>query len=236
MVTDAVGPAQTFSEFENLIGNVNTDNFTLAGGNVTGTIDGNGGADSLTGDNVITTWTISGTDAGSVAGTVTGSVGAFTDIDNLTGNASVDTFAFTGAGLLTGAVDGAGGSADVLDVSGSASAVTISLADSSATTILNGGLAGGFSGIESFTGDAGGAGDDVLQGTAGTDIFTTSSANSGDVDGVIFTAFENLDGLGGQDVFNLGHDIDGTVDAGDNADAVNLTAGVAIGTLTGGSG
>jgi filamentous hemagglutinin family protein len=104
---------------ETVAGNAGNDVFNLAdnvtvGDAVTG-ISGGGGTDELVlvavgaGPN---SWTIDGLDSGNVGGQV------FTDIDNLTGNANADTFAFSGAGTLSGVIAG-GGAADVLDVSAS---------------------------------------------------------------------------------------------------------------------
>ncbi|NOZ19572.1 MAG: hypothetical protein GXP25_00625, partial [Planctomycetes bacterium] len=54
----------SFSGFGSLTGGTNTDDFTLSGGGtLSGAINGGAGVNSLTGDNVANTWTITGADA-----------------------------------------------------------------------------------------------------------------------------------------------------------------------------
>ena len=84
-------------------GTVN-DRFLLAGGTVSGSIDGNIGTDFFTADNVASEFVITGLDQG----TVTGIGQGFTNIDNLTGGTADDTFTLA-SGTLTGAIDGSTG-------------------------------------------------------------------------------------------------------------------------------
>ena len=78
-----------FSNIANLVGGTGTDSFTLSGGTLSGAIDGGvTGVNTLTGDNVANSWTISGTDAGSV----TGIGGGFSNISTLIGGTGDDTF------------------------------------------------------------------------------------------------------------------------------------------------
>lgn len=76
-----------FVDFNFLVGGGQQDNFTLAGGSITGSIDGAGNTDTLTADNSLNTWTITGVSEGAVTG-----VASFLNIDALVGNAGVDTF------------------------------------------------------------------------------------------------------------------------------------------------
>src|SRR4029079_18127790 len=88
----------------NLVGNAQTDTFTLNGGTLSGSVDGAGGSDTLIGDNVVNTFVATAANGG----TATGVTGGFSNVENLTGNAQADTFRLTG-GTLSGAVNGAAG-------------------------------------------------------------------------------------------------------------------------------
>src|SRR6185503_6956244 len=90
------GTAGTFSftNVGNLTGGAGNDSFVLNGGTLSGSINGAGGANSLTADNVANTWTVTG--AGT--GTVTGVSGTFSNIQDLTGNANTDAFVFQAGG------------------------------------------------------------------------------------------------------------------------------------------
>ena len=122
------GGVQTLAwrNFEDVTGNVGTDDFTLNGGTLSGAIDGGGGAglNSLTGDNAVNTWNLTGARAGTLNGD------GFTNIDALFGNAMVDTF--NANALFGGSVDGQGTATDA----GAAVIVT-------------------FDGIDTLTADAG---------------------------------------------------------------------------------
>ncbi len=162
-----------FSNIENLVGNANADSFTLSGGGtLSGTINGAGGTDTLIGDNVASTWTITGANSGTLTGT-----GGWSDIENLVGGTSPDSFTLT-SGTLSGSINGAGGN-DTL--SGSTTYVVTGGNSGTAT-----GVTGGFSNIEN------------LVGTAGVDTFTLSGGTlAGTVDGLAGT-----DTLAGANVAN----------------------------------
>ena len=77
------------------------------------TFDGGGGNDTLVGPDADTTWTVSGTNAGTLGGPISF---AFANVENLTGGGGTDTFAFTPAGSVAGMIDGGGGT-NTLDYS-----------------------------------------------------------------------------------------------------------------------
>jgi hypothetical protein len=225
--TGDAGGAINFTSFENLAGLGGDDMFIMNAG-ISGTVDG--GADGVNGDEIIGTaaanaFVVNAANGGTVNGT------AFTNVENLTGGAAADTFTFGAAGTLAGSIAG-GGDSDELDVSAPA-VVTVNLGNSSAT-ILNGGGANGFSGIETFTGNGT---NDTLVGTGNADTFATTGIDDGTVAGVTYTDFANLSGGAGNDIFNLQHNVSGNVDGGADADTFNLSAGIVIGgSISGGAG
>src|SRR5262249_15914845 len=99
--------AAGFKNIQNLTGGADDDSFVfVAPGKLTGKIDGGGqGAigNSIVGDNAGDSFAIKGTDAGSIAVLLNS---RFVNVQNLTGGTGADTFTFSGAGLLTGKIDG----------------------------------------------------------------------------------------------------------------------------------
>ena len=85
-------------------------------------------ANTLTGQNVITTWSITGSDAGYIY--ISGAdVLNFTDFGNLTGGSQSDSFNFSGGGVngaVNGVINGMGG-VNVLDYSAYATPVVVNL-------------------------------------------------------------------------------------------------------------
>ena len=187
-----------------LTGTISGDNFVVGSGSVSSfgvsslTLNGNGSDD---GDTLIGTlgadlFLITGADAGSVD-TV-----EFSSIENLAGGDEDDTFRMGENGSLGGTIDGGAG-ADTLDYSlridGTDDTVAIDLGFNTATSIN-----GGFSNLESFTGNGASA---TLTGTELADTFTITGADSGTVsDGTTtynFSAIENLNGASGDDAITF---------------------------------
>lgn len=101
----------TFSNIQNLIGNTSSDSFTFNGAfQVSGSIDGSTGINTVTGPNVLNSWTISADDAGTITPTGASGATSLTNITNLTGGSFDDTFTFNGAFQISGAINGGGGS------------------------------------------------------------------------------------------------------------------------------
>ena len=165
-----------FTNVGNLTGSTGADTFTLAGGTLSGSIAGGGGAgiNTLTGDNVANTWTVTALDAG----TLTGVTNGFSDIDNLIGGTDTDGFTLVG-GTLSGSIAGGGGAG-----------VNTQTGDDVANT---GGVTGDDSGT--LTGITSGYTDiDNLVGGSDTDAFNFT-------DGVVVTG--SIDGNFGSDTLNL---------------------------------
>jgi hypothetical protein len=95
-----------FASIENLTGNNQTDWFWLAGGTLSGTIDGGMGAsDALIGDHVPSTYTVNGLNSGQA----TGIGGSFAGIETIFAGNNVDHIIVTPTGDLDGSIVGGGG-------------------------------------------------------------------------------------------------------------------------------
>jgi hypothetical protein len=169
--------------------------------NITSLVGSSATTNSLIGPNIATSWTISGTNAGTV-----GSL-PFSGFENLTGGSAADTFAFTGAGSISGNLNGGSG-VNTLDVSGYSSPATINLQTKKATPI-----AGTFSNVTSFVGDNATS---TLVGANTTNTWTITSANAGHVGSFSFSKIANLTGGTGVDTFKIstGGSISGTINGG----------------------
>ena len=205
---DTGGNVLAFSAFNNLTGGALSDGFTLAGGVLSGTLNGGLGSNTLTADNVANTWVITAVDAG----TVTGITGGFTNIGNLNGGTATDSFTLSG-GTLSGAIDGGLTAVNTLTADNVANTWTISGADAGSVT----GISGGFVNIGNLTG-----------GT-GTDSFILSGGTlSGAIDGGL-TAVNTLTA---DNVANTW-----TISGADAGSVTGISGGfVNIGNLTGGTG
>jgi hypothetical protein len=182
----------TFTAFPNLVGGTGGNTFEfISPGAVTGTITGGGGTETIIGDNNGDTFSITGTNAGSIASILPG---GFTNIANLTGGAGTDRFAFLAGGSLTGSLNGGTGS-NTLDDSQYGSAVTVNVAQGTAT-----GVGGTFKAIAAF---AGTGTTDTLSGTNANSVWLITGPNAGTVGYYTFTAFPNLVGGTGGNIFEL---------------------------------
>jgi hypothetical protein len=219
----------TFSNIENLDGKAGDDNFSLSGGTLSGSIVGGADNDTLTGDNVTNTFTVTGTNSG----TATGVTGGFSTVENLTGNAQADSFTFSDAGSLSGAVDGQGGT-DTLTGDSDGNSFTITGTNSGTLTGKTSGwsnvenLVGG-NGVDTFTVSGGvvasvdGAGgtSDLLTGDNTVNTWTLTGSDQGNVNNangtIAFSNLENLTGGNLQDsfLFTNGDSLTGTLSGGD---------------------
>jgi acrosin len=110
------------------------------------TFNAGGGNNSLVGPNADDTWDITGSNSGTL-GNVT-----FLGVRNLTGGGAADVFLFGAGGSVSGTITGGGG-ADWLDYSARTTPVAVNLQTGTATGV-NGGLAGGVSGVHNVRGSA----------------------------------------------------------------------------------
>ena len=189
-----------------------SDLFILVSTQAAGTtITGAGTTDTIPGANIANTWTISGSNAGSVNGI------AFTGIANLTGGSSTDTFKFTSAGSITGKVNGGGGT-NTLNYSGDGGiAATVNLVSDTATRT------GGFANIQSLVGSSSTA--DQLIGPNSNNTWTLTGANAGTVGSFSFSAVENLTGGTANDTFKFaaGGSVTGKINGGGGTNTLDYS-------------
>jgi hypothetical protein len=189
-------------------------------------VNGQGGNNTLVGPNGNETWHITGTNAGSVGGV------SFSNVQNLTGGTGNDLLVFSNGAGVTGTINGGGGTNE-LDYAAYTAAVTVNLASHTATGT------GGFANIQTFVG---GSGSNTLVGPNATNTWNITGTNGGSVAGVTFSAFPNLTGGTGMDVFKFsaGNGVTGKINGGGGGDwldyalyttpvTVNLTTGAATG-------
>ncbi len=228
-----------FTDIENLTGNIDRDDFVIAGGSLLGSIDGLDGVDSLTVDadleNTVVIDTING-------GTATGISGRFDGIENLNGGNQADAFSIA-AGELTGLINGGLGD-DSFTGANVANTFTVYALNSGAATGLGSDTADatdGFINVENLVGNAqddsfilnGGTLAGGIDGREGMDTlfadnvanaFEVSSDNSGSATGLTtgFATVEHLVGNAQNDTFTLnGGILLGTIDGQDGVDTFN---------------
>ena len=189
------------------------------------TVIGGAGNDTLAGNN---TYTVTGANSG----TASGLSGTWSGIENLTGNAGANTFNLATGGSLSGTIDGLGGH-DTLSYGTRATAVTIDLANLTATDI------GNFANIETLVGGSGSG--DRLIGTDNDSNWTVTGANAGTIDDTSvgapssvefdFSGFEQLQGGSGADSVTIAvaGSVSGNVDGGAGLDTFTYqTRGTAV--------
>lgn len=103
IVTAGVTNNIDFTNVENLYGSSGNDSFLLSGGTLDGTMDGNGGTNTLTADNLNNTWHVLTLDHGDVTG-----VNTFFRMQNMIGGNMNDYFVFSNNARVTGIIDGGG--------------------------------------------------------------------------------------------------------------------------------
>ena len=159
------------------------------------TIVGNGSTSTVTGENLVTTWNISGTDSGTV--TSSGLTTYFSGFNNLTGGTANDAFIFTASGEITGLVDGTSGANDYVQMlAADVDSVAFSLSstpNSNATNITN---------IDTVIGDgANGFVELIADDTVNT--WTINGADRGNINNVvIFSNVSNITGGSNNDTFD----------------------------------
>jgi hypothetical protein len=191
--------------------------------NVQTLIAGTAATNTLVGPNAATAWAVNGTNAGSVAGL------SFSGFANLTGGGGNDTFAFGGAGTITGKLSGGAG-VNTLDLSAAAGPVTVNLQTHKATPV-----GGTWAYVSNFVGDNVTS---TLVGANTTNTWTVTANNAGKVGSVAFTGFVNLTGGSANDTFRLanGVGVAGTIDGGGGTNTLDDSAyqtGVVINLLLG---
>ncbi|MCF6211369.1 MAG: filamentous hemagglutinin N-terminal domain-containing protein [Gammaproteobacteria bacterium] len=181
---------------------------------------GGAGSDTLNGNDSANIWTINAANSGTLFNG--GQTVTFAAIENLNGAANNDdTFNFTVTPTDGNvAIDGRGQlTQDNVNLAGLNGALSVQLG------------ATGFNNIESITGNN----NSTLIGTDAGETWNLTGENDGTVGTLIFVDFNNLTGGSGNDTFNFGADVTGTVGGGAGNDTFNLTAN-ATGIINGNAG
>ena len=190
----------------------------------------NGSTSTIVGENINSTWIISGTDAGSLKQTATGgSTTIFSNFNNITGGKADDNFKFEDSGFITGFVDGGGATTkDTVSISGTLTqAKNFSLSSTLAATAIN------IKNINEVVGDSGTTGFVTLIGSDLDNIWTISGDNTGKVvtgtTTVNFRQIANIKGGNLNDNFNFSAGssgsikIDGLIDGGEGVNTVDMS-------------
>ena len=143
---------------------------------------GGSGVNTLISPNSINLWQITGPNSGTLNGNT------FTNMQNLTGGTSNDTFQFGPSGFVSGTINGGGG-IDALDYSHRTTGVVVNLATNSATAVGS-----GFSRISDVYGSSDTT--DTLVGDNNTlNTWYITSGNAGNINGQFyFSGIKNLTG------------------------------------------
>lgn len=185
--TGKLGSA-TWSHFQNLIGGSMSDSFKFtSAGNLSGTIDGAAGVDTVTGQNVASTWNLTGVNAGTLNDI------AFANIENLKGGTAADEFVFNGLSSISGNINGGTGK-DQLNYAAATDSVTVNLQSRTADYL------GTFSSIESLVGSSSA---DTLIGPSTKSTWTIKVADGGTLGTTSFSSFESLVGGSLDDIFKF---------------------------------
>jgi hypothetical protein len=175
------------------------------------TVTGHGPTTLEAPSSIANKWIVTGTGVMSLDKVVSA-----TGITNVAGTGT-DEFDFEPGGSVPGFVDGGPGHGLAsLDYSALTGPVTVNLQTNTASFI-----GGTFTNINNFVGSA--SSDDTLIGDATWDI---SGANSGSVNGLAFSSFENLTGGSGNDqfIFFPGGSISGNLDGGGGSNTLDYSA------------
>ncbi|MBD2744473.1 filamentous hemagglutinin N-terminal domain-containing protein [Coleofasciculus sp. FACHB-1120] len=199
-----------FTSFETVTGGTDTDTFTVNGGSVS-KIDGSAGNNTVVAANTVNKWKLNGANSGDVNGV------PFINVQNVTGGTDTDTFELKEGVAIAGIVDGNAGN-DTLDYSTYTGEVTVDMGASKATGVAT------VSKIEKVVG--GTSGDNTFIGPNTKNTWNLTSNDSGDVNGVTFSNFQNLTGGTANDTFKFSDavNITGIVDGGAGFDDLDYTA------------
>ena len=225
-VTDIDDETLTFIDFYNLTGSSESDTFNFsAGASVAGSIDGEGGTNTVVAADVANAWNLTSNSAGSLNST------DFLGIENLTGAATeVDTFTFGFDGTFRGTVDARGGDdiVDISDITSGNATITIGSAVNGVTNaeIIRGNNSGTLTvnraastatQVDWTIGE--------ISGLTGDDGSNDGYAIDQNLNKIIFLDFANLRGSSSADKFTVetGSAITGTITGGGGLDELVVT-------------
>lgn len=222
IVQNAAIGSVDFFDFKNLIGGSGNDSFSVETNGKINSINGGAGANSLTGRNQDSTWSITQSQ-----NSIVGYVNNFSNIQTIQGGSAADTFNINTA--FTGAINGGNG-ANIFNINAVANTLTGGNDNDTFVFGLNG---------KAILLD-GGAGTNSLFGRDDDTTWNITGANDGDlldannVKYASFTRMQNLQGGSGDDIFNAEVKFDGTFNAGGGANT--LVINDVLVNVTGGSG
>ncbi len=143
---------------------------------------GGSGVNTLISPNAINLWQITGPNSGTLNGST------FTNMQNLTGGTSNDTFQFGPSGFVSGTINGGGG-IDALDYSHRSTGVIMNLATGTATAVGS-----GFTRISDVYGSSDNT-DTLIGDNNVLNTWYITSANAGNINGQFyFSGIKNLTG------------------------------------------
>ena len=209
------GVLTSFVNIQSLVGGTGADAFTFGVGGTMGSVDGNGGNDTIVGADQPDAWNITSGNAGNIAGVLA----SFVNVQNLVGGAGADAFVFS-VGASIGMIDGGGGpnaiagadQPDTWNVTGPnrGNIVGVALSYMNIQTLLGG------AGDDAFVFSAGategaingGYGNNTLVGGSNqTNDFQITGGNHGSILGAL-AIFDNIENLaGGAAPGNAGTDV-----------------------------
>jgi hypothetical protein len=220
--------ADTFSGIESLVGATGTD--TLRGMTAN--------TDELA--------TVSGANTGTISDAANNGSFSFSSFEQFDLKGGNDTIIFNNnAASISGNLDLGAGSSDTLSYSGYSNVVSVTLSDitnNTGSTAAGGATAitGTTTGFETLVG--GGNNADTITDSTGDSTLAITGANSGTIDGMAFSTFENLNLSGGNDTATVsgngsGLSLYGNLDLGEgtNSLTMNGSAGT-VGSVNSGTG
>ena len=173
--------------------------------------------DTLVGSSGVNSWDISGQNAGVLDGL------NFASFENLVGGAQPDTFIFNDASIITGVVNGGGGT-DTIDFGSYTTNVNVNLASKTFAGVNT----GGFTNVEKFVGAGGSKATSTVIGpnvNSTWNISTIASVNHASIAGIDFAGFQNLTGGTKNDTFLFadGGSVSGKIDGGAGTNTLNYS-------------
>ena len=195
------GVVRAFALCQNVTGGQGDDRFLFDQGFGLTTVDGGPGNNTLDFSPYVRGGLAVGI-LGHNSGLVGGVIGTFSNIQNLIGGQTNDSFAFRGTASLDGTLDGQGG-INSLSYTESAAGVSVNLQTGAASYVnLRGGSvpqSGGIANIQSFVGGPGPTNTLIAADTP--NAWGITGPNSGTVNAFTFQGFQDLTGGAAADTF-----------------------------------
>ncbi|OZY87482.1 hypothetical protein CBP51_11060 [Cellvibrio mixtus] len=215
----------SFEQIKNLMGGEGNDSFKFgAAGQITGSINGGLGNNSITAREADTLWMINGENSGSLSlasEVATRYLESFSNVQHLIGTAANDTFTFTD-GAKVDSANGNGGF-DTADLSQITTDITVTIDKTSEY---------GFTSVEKIIANENA--NFTLEAISGDNNWSIDSSNAGQVNGIQFVDFKILQGGTDSDTFTIDADFAGSIYGGDGDDTFNIKA--QVGSIFGGDG